>query len=331
MSMSTDVRGLTGVLRRAAVRATLAPSVHNTQPWRFELRPNELRLIADPTRQLHVLDPTGRQLVISCGCALFNARVAVAAAGFAVDVRRFPDSSRPDLLAVLTVVPDSDRAVEDIGRLDGGIDHRRTNRRRFTDEAVPDAVVDNLERAARAEDSMLFVVRHDQHRLAVASLSQRADGIQNADAAYRAELRAWTTTELSRRDGVPSAAVPHVNGHSRDDIPIRDFDSSGLGLLPSETHSSRNQCLLLLGTRGDNPAAWLRAGEALERILLELTGLGFTSSPLTQVVEVPSTRAELSERLQLPMSPHLLMRVGRAFDTPATRRRRLVDVLVESG
>ena len=78
------VQRLTAALRRAAVRATLAPSVHNTQPWRFELRPNELRIVADSSRQLQVLDPTARQLIISCGCALFNARVAVAASGLEV-------------------------------------------------------------------------------------------------------------------------------------------------------------------------------------------------------------------------------------------------------
>jgi hypothetical protein len=164
----------------------------------------------------------------------------------------------------------------------------------------------------------------------VARLSQRADDIQNVDPAYRAELRAWTTTDLGRRDGVPTSAVPHVDGSSHDDIPLRDFDTSGVGWLPAGTHSSRNQCLLLLGTASDTPAAWLRAGEALQRVLLETTRQGFAASPLTQVIEVVATRAALRDELGLTMFPHVLIRVGRAPATPATHRRRLVDVITES-
>jgi hypothetical protein len=330
MTTSLDLPQLTAALRRAAVRATLAPSVHNTQPWRFRLTANELTIIADPSRQLRVLDPTGRQMTISCGCALFNARVSLAAAGFDVDVVRFPDPVRSEVVARLAVTDLHDGRVDPIASLDNLVELRRTNRRRFAEDQVPVELVESLQQAAAAEGGELFVVRRQEHRLALAILSQRADDIQNIDQAYRAELRAWTTSDLARLDGVPTAAVPHVNGQAHDEIPIRDFDTSGLGSLPAGTRSSRNQCLLLLGTKADNPGGWLRAGEALERVLLEVTRQGFASSPLTQVIEVASTRAELRAELGLSMSPHILLRIGRAAMTPATHRRRLVDVLYES-
>ena len=328
MTTSLNPTRLTTELRRAAVRATLAPSVHNTQPWQFELQPDALSVIADRTRQLHVLDPTGRQLLISCGCAVFNARVAVAAAGRTARVQRNPDPTRPDLLARITAADDAG-GRDPIATLDGLIDLRRTNRRRFADDAVPAEVVQVLESAAKAEDCELFAVRRPEHRLAVARLSQQADGMQNADPAYRAELRAWTTTDAGRTDGVPVTAVPHVTGQAHDEVPIRDFDTSGMGVLPAETHSSHSQCLLVLGTRGDDPASWLRAGEALQRVLLEVTRHGFVAGPLTQVIEVPATRAQLRSELGLHFAPHVLLRVGRAPLTAATRRRRLVDVLTE--
>lgn len=330
MTTSFDVRRLTAALRRSAVRATFAPSVHNTQPWRFQLRPNELSLIVDPGRQLQVLDPTGRQMIISCGCALFNARVALAASGLAVEVERFPDPGQSQLLARIVAADQRGGRVDPISALDNVVELRRTNRRRFAEDQVPAEVIESLQRAAEAEDSELFVIRRAEHRLAVARLSQRADEIQNVNPAYRAELRAWTTTDFARPDGVPASAVPHVDGQAQDEVPIRDFDSSGLGMLPAETRSSRSQCLLLLGTKGDNPGSWLRAGEALERVLLEITRQGFAASPLTQVVEVGSARAALRAELGLSMSPHILLRVGRAPLTPATHRRRLVDVLMES-
>jgi hypothetical protein len=129
--------------------------------------------------------------------------------------------------------------------------------------------------------------------------------------AHRAELRAWTNADPSRRDGVPATLVPHVDAGSGDDIPIRDFDTHGLGRLPTKTHSSLNQCVLLLGTSQDQPAAWLRAGEALERVLLlvwastfrmvalidNLTRLGRTPG------RAPSRRRRPSNQLARPGEP----------------------------
>jgi len=313
-------------LRRAAVRATLAPSVHNTQPWRFVLSPDALEVYADRSRQLSVLDPAGRQLVISCGCALTNARIALAGMGYGAEVIRFPDPLRGDLLARVTV-RGSSAEPDPLAALDAVVELRRTNRRRFADEPVPADVVSDLIAAASAEGAALCSIVKPEHRLITASLSQQADRAQNADPGYRAELRRWSTDDIGRLDGVPTEAAPRVDGSSEDDIPIRDFDTSGHGALPAVTHSTMRQCLLLLGTTNDSASGWLRAGEALERVLLEVTRHGFVASMLTQIVEVPRTRALLRQELGLRMNPHVLLRVGRAPMTPATRRRRLVDVL----
>ena len=79
--------------------AAKAPSGHNTQPWRFRIRGHALEMLVDPERQLEVIDPGSRQLVISCGCALFNARVGVAASRYSMTVERFPEPGEPDLFA----------------------------------------------------------------------------------------------------------------------------------------------------------------------------------------------------------------------------------------
>jgi nitroreductase len=315
------------VLRRAAVRATLAPSVHNTQPWRFHLVDGRLDIYVDRTRQLTVLDPTSRQMIISCGCAIMNARVSMAGDGVGIEVHRFPDKARPDLLASL--VPAEVPVDGGLAALDHVIELRQTNRRKFADDEIPASVIEALEDAAAREDSSIVVIRDPDQRVAVASLSQHADNVENLNPAYRAELRAWTTDDPERRDGVPGLTVPHVDGTSQDDVPIRDFDTRGSGGLPTTTRSSKDQCLVLLCTAGDSAAEWLRAGEALERVLLEITRHGFSASPLTQVTEVPSARAQLRRELSLTGYPHVLLRIGRAPVTPASRRRRLVDVLVE--
>ena len=112
-------------MRTAVIRATMAPSVHSTQPWRFVTARGSLELYADRTRRLTVLDPRGRQLLISCGCALFNARVALAAAGYDAKVERFPDPTRMALLARITLPAEADECVP-IRDLDSAIEQRRT-------------------------------------------------------------------------------------------------------------------------------------------------------------------------------------------------------------
>jgi hypothetical protein len=319
---------LASAVRRAAVRATLAPSVHNTQPWQFRFSSTTLDVHADWNRRLRVLDPRGRHLMLSCGCAVFTARVALAATGYNARIERFPDPTRPTLVARLTL-PEPVTAGIPIATLEPMIESRHTNRRRFADQTVPVEVVDALSQIATDEGAELFAITRPEHRLATARLSQHADNLENIDPAYRAELRAWTSDDLRRRDGVPAKAVPHVAAGKPDEVPIRDFDTHGNGRLPSDTHSSAQQCLLLLGTRQDTPVAWLHAGEALQHVLLELTRRGYAASPLTQVTEVAATNVMLRQELHLSMFPHVLLRVGRPPPTPATRRRRLVDMLEE--
>jgi len=316
-------------LRQAAIRGSLAPSVHNTQPWRWRLDRSSLELIADRSRQLRVLDPTGRQLLISCGCALFNARVSLAAAGVEPRVIRLPDPADQDLLARIEFGAPGGPVEEGLRTLNPVVELRQTNRRRFADDEVPPEVLERLAAAAAAEDSELIVINSAEHRLATAVLSQQADREENADPAYRAELRAWTSDDPRRRDGVPASAVPHVDAGAGDDIPIRDFDTRGTGWLPTATRSSMHQCLLLLAVTEDSEPAWLRAGEALQRLWLEATRHGYAISLFTQVIEVPGTREELRSTLGIKSHPVVLLRVGRAPATASSHRRRIEDVLEE--
>lgn len=316
------------VLEDAADLAVLAPSVHNTQPWRLVLRDDGLEFHADRGRQLTALDPRGRELVQSVGAALLNARVAVAAAGCGAVVERLPLPDDPDLLAVLRPVvgtPDAELAA-----LAAAVRLRRTNRRRFTGELVPEDLLETLVAAAAAEDSVLVPVVRDDHLRLLARLTQTADRIQNGDRAYRAELRAWTGRDAEARDGVPAAAVAHVDGRQHDDLPLRDFDTTGEGGLPAETCSGTAQTVVLLASRRDDALGWLRAGEAMERVLLELAARGWVAGPMTQAVEVPLTRTQVRAALAWDAHPQNLLRVGRAAATPATPRRRRDDVVVGS-
>jgi hypothetical protein len=329
--MTTVQEETKALLRKAVERASFAPSVHNTQPWHFVIRPDVLELHADNERQLRALDPTGRQMVLSCGCALFNARVGLAADRL-VQVDRLPDPAKPELLARLTLV-DKPAAWTPLVRLDPMIERRHTNRRDFFDEDVPPDVIYELTTAAEQEEASLVQIVEPEHKMVAAQLSQEAEAIQNADPRYRAELEAWTTTDLHRADGVPVYAIPHTDASSEPEALVRNFDVAGNGWLPRLKQSSLNHCLMVLGTgrAESNRSAWLRAGEALQRVLLEATRLDYVVSLASQVAEVPSTRDRLRKELDLELHPLLLMRIGRAAPTPASKRRDLNKVISETG
>ena len=236
------------------------------------------------------MDPTGRQMVISCGCALFNARVGLAAERV-VEVDRLPDAAEPDLLARLTVL-DEPAPWTPLVRLDPMIERRHTNRRDFFDEDVPPDVIYELTTAAEQEETSLVQIVEPEQKVVAAQLSREAETIQNTDPRYQAELQAWTTTDLRRTDGVPVSAIPHTDSRFETGGLIRDFDVAGRGWLPRLRQSSLNHCLMVL-TAKSTRSAWLRAGEALQRILLEATRLDLVVSLASQVAEVPSTRDRL--------------------------------------
>jgi hypothetical protein len=330
MTVATELTAVT-ILTRAAHRAALAPSVHNTQPWRLIVTSDALEIRSDLRRRLTVLDPRARQLTISCGCALFNARVAIAAAGFEPVVERFPDQESPDLLARVSL--GAPREWVPIGALDNATDERRTNRRAFADEPIPASLLYELVEAARAESGYLVPIVSPEHRASVGELSRLADRIQESDPAYLAELLQWTTDDPRRGDGVQAASVPYAGSLSddRDVMPIRSFDVRGMGWLPAASGSDANECVLLLAAVDDDPASWLRAGEALERVWLELTRLGYSASPLTQAVEVARTHERLRAVLKLDLHPQILLRVGlapNAVRSPRLDPRQVISYAV---
>jgi hypothetical protein len=183
---------------------------------------------------------------------------------------------------------------------------------------------------AAAEDTVLVPVLRADHRRLVARLTQQADELQNADRAYRAEIRYWTTRPVDEGDGVPVYSVPRVAGLSAAEVPQRDFDSRGEGVLPADPGDSTDRTLVLLATRTDSPLDWLRCGEALQHVLLELTRRGWVASPLTQAIEVPLTRTQLRAALTWDAHPQVLLRIGHAADLVAAPRRPRHDVVRNS-
>ena len=312
----------TSKLERLIGSAVLAPSSHNSQPWLFQVRENGIRLFADRTRALPVNDPYDRELLISCGCALQNLRVAAAHEGLGTHVVTFPDPNDGDLLAEVTwiVGPDDRLAI-----LADAIPRRRTYRKRFLDRPVSDEMLDTLRRMAEEEGALFVPLSGAETRNSVVRLVTEGDAVLWSNPSWRRELAQWMHP---RRNGdglsLPWLAVPIAQ------IVVRSFDmGGGIGAKDAEL-TEASPVLGVLCTWKDDKRDRLAAGLALERLLLSAVTDGLQASYLNQPIEVPSLRSRLADLAGVKGFPQILLRVGYPEeDLPAAPRRAVADVILE--
>jgi nitroreductase len=319
----------TSVLAVAARAAGRAPSIHNTQPWRWRVGAT-LDLYADRERQLGVTDPEGHLLLLSCGAALHHALVTLAAEGWRVEVSRYPDRADDDLLARISLagpVPVEPSAV----RFMQTMLVRRTDRRPLTDAPVDPAVLARVAEVVRAGGARLHVLRRDQV-VDLAAAADRAQKVEALDPEWRAEMAYWAGGNRAEGVGVPDTTIPADPPETT--VPVRDFGRAG-SLPVSAGHDGGAVYAVLYGD-DDTPLNWLRAGEALSTGWLEATELGLSVVPLSAAVEVARTRRELRRLLGGVGHPYLALRLGYADPdhagpphTPRLPAERTVEVVEE--
>jgi Nitroreductase family len=302
----------TNPLRTAAEAALRAPSIFNTQPWRWRVGTDVLELYADPDRQLPVVDPDHRLATVSCGIALHHARTALAAEGHTDAVDRLPDAARPDLLARVRITGRHSPDPADVRRYQSTL-IRHTDRRLFTDQPVPADALDRLRNAAEAEGAHLYLLRDDDIPALAAAVAHAQD-VEMADPAYRAELSRWTHRLEASRDGVPAETA---TAPAQRTVPVRDFSGTATGGVPAGPGTDRQAVFAVLAGDRDEPDTWLRAGEALSAVLLTAVTEGLSVSPMSDVTEVAGTRETLRGMLSGIGHPFLALRIGVA--EPATR------------
>ncbi len=313
-----------GVVGAVLALATRAPSIENTQPWRWRVDRTSLHLYTDSRMQLSNADPDGRDLILSCGAALNHCAIALAAMGWRADVQRQPDQADPSHLAAIQVSPYTPDDTDIM--LARAIPRRRTDRRVYSARPVAASDIASLGAVAAR---MGVTLRKVDAMKSLHEIVKRAALTHATDRDYLVELARWSGRYGSR------AGVPARNTTQHDcgaPVPGRIFAGPALVQPPGASPADDNAVILMLGTEGDDRLAQLRVGEATSALLLTATAMGLATCPITEPLEIPETRDAIRDELWGAGGyPQMLLRLGWAPDSaaplPPTPRRALSDIV----
>lgn len=310
-------------LRAALSMANRAPSIHNSQPWRWRVGRHSLQLYAERSLHLTHTDPDARELIVSCGAALHHCALALAALGWQPKIHRLPNPAEPLHLASLELHRHTPTEADIT--LAAAIPRRRTDRRRLGEWPVPMGNIAMMgSRAARAGVTMRRVEVTAEFR----DTLDRAAWHHTSDPSYLAELSAWSGRHASTA-GVPARNTPVPDPLAV--VPNRLFAGPELNHRTPGGPADDGSVVLALGTAADDVVGRLRAGEATSVVLLTATALGLATCPITEPLEVPATRETLSAGVFGDEAyPQMLIRVGwsraNSDPLPPTPRRPLHEV-----
>jgi nitroreductase len=311
-----------GILRRIIGAAGAAPSIHNTQPWRVKVVSDDvIELHGDPGRILWVADPHGRALHLSCGAALFNMRLAIRMSGSKPLIWPLPNPrGEPTLLASVQLTEGRQASLTEHEMFDT-ISLRHTSREPFSERLVADSVLIDLEQEAGAEYAVLRTLSA-RDTVTVLEIADAASQELAEDFDHRVELAKWL--DGSPTDGIPAAALGARPDHSPP--PVRDLSYAAPGRPRPTANFERKPQLAVLSTARDEPADWLRAGQALQRVLLAATRHGVATSFLYQPVELHDIDGA-PDWWPWPEYPQIILRVGYGPPAAQTPRRPIEEIL----
>jgi nitroreductase len=322
-----------GEISRFVVETAVhAPSLHNSQPWWFSTADHEISLHADIDRRLDVADPSGREMMVSCGAALFTARVALRYLGLVPKVSLLPDADLPNLVARIRYGRDQVAPAEHERGLFAEISRRHTHRGGFDPEPIPASLIAVMRDEATRENAALAIMTDEAKRGALSAVTEAAEYALRIDAVRMREQAKWAPPPGSpRKDGVPATAYPARPERTQPSFPARDFaHGRGWGIPPSGTGAVPRSAGLVtvLTTPADGPADWVSAGQALQRVLLVASSCGLTAALHSQPLEVDELRDFVSAVLCEGAYPQMVIRLGCTGQTSASVRRTVEEVLL---
>lgn len=305
--------------------ATLAASSHNSQPWKFVVGQDAIEIHPDTTRALQVVDPTGRELWISLGCALENLAIAARAAGYAPSVT-YPDSANLIRVGLTAHTPLG-------GPLFDAIRVRQSTRSDFDGRPLDATDLGRLRALAPEPGITLRFIDGATELKTVSEHVGAGDLVQYADKAFVSELIEWL--RFDRREALGSLDGLYTRCTGNPEVP-RWIGQLIVGSTKPQQQAQADAKRVLassgaviVASAADTKSDWVRAGQVFGRLALTMTSIGIQSSLMNQPIEVAEVRRELQATLGLGAAlPQMLVRFGHARPMPSSERRQVDRLLV---
>jgi nitroreductase len=317
----------TKVIKDAVQLACRAPSLHNSQPWHWVAAGKAVHLFLDKERVLYATDHSGREALIGCGAVLDHFRVAMAAAGWATNVDRYPNPNNSLHLASIDFSPMEFVTEGHLGRADAEL-LRRSDRLPYAEPPNWDKVESELRRSVTSDAVHLDAVA-DELRAELAQAAQLTESLRLYDSSYHSELT-WWTGPFEATEGVPHSSLVSASESDRVDVG-RNFPVTHNTDRRFEFGHDRSK-ILVLSTYDNERASVLQCGEMLSAVLLEATMAGLATCTLTNITELYPGRDIIATLIDQTSTPQVLIRVGSApeiEDKPPPTPRRPIDEVFE--
>jgi nitroreductase len=307
--------------------AQLSPSPHNTQPWKWFVKEDVVRLYADYSRRLEVCDPDARELVIGCGSSLEHYLLRLGLDNEPINIELLPDRNQPELLAQIVIGRGKPYAHHP--DLVDAMQRRRTNRTVYHGNPMPEETRAQLKQACAEFDVQALWVSQPSIRASLVELIMGSDRVQMASTAFRKELSQWMRVGKSTgTDGIPTSLLgQHGVAAYVAPLVVRTFDVGAMQAAADSKLTEGSPDIVVLTTKSDATDSWLATGRALARFTLGAMAVGRYSAYMNQPCEVPASRKQLANLLQTNGFPQLVIRMGLASPVERAPRRPVVDVL----
>ncbi|MBI2462675.1 MAG: hypothetical protein HYV65_00285 [Candidatus Spechtbacteria bacterium] len=312
----------------------LAPSSHNTQPWKFHVDNNSIEIIADFSRRPQFGDPTGRMTYIALGCAAENMIIAAKHYGFECAVHYNEQLSNANAEHAVTLTCDDKGLVSHDDALFSAITQRVSYRAEYQNKEVPAEIIDDLQNLVSESGINLTITNNFTDKKLLASIAGEGMKEKMSQLDFRKELATWIRNNWTMsRDGMPGS------GHEMSMLKslaapwaLRLIDVSPVEEKKAIKRVLNFGAVGIISTKDDNAAAWLHTGELLESVLLTLQSKGMAASIMVAAIESGESRKKLStfifEKTNQTLSPQMFFGLGYPTKVaPHSPRRGVEEVL----
>ncbi len=315
------------LLRELVRLATLAPSSHNTQCWKFRLQPDSIAIEPDPARRCPVVDPDDHHLFVSLGCATENLAHAARANGLQANARFDPTGAGSVAVSLEPTAAVASPSYQ-------AIPARQCTRGDYDGNPLSTAELRRLEQAGSGNGVRVLLLTERSAMEKVLEYVVSANTVQMSDPAFVEELKTWLRFSddeaVQKADGLFSGSAGHPAMPRWLGSPLMGLFSTPKSENEGYARQIRNSSgIAVFVSDASDKSHWVETGRCYERFALQATALGIRNALLNQPVEVGSVRPQFAAALGLgKLRPDLVVRFGRGPTLPWSMRRPVQSVLV---